>query len=203
MADMPIPMFGYDPPASFADHPHAREHQHMTYLQFLARRQPDQNLHPNYPDVDIRDAISQYLIELECPGVKDAADIHCQWTSSRHLAVSGTVARPEYVPCDDREVIALMPGLCREKDLPLSSSLEQEGEQKKNGDGGSETPPPVYVVLGERRIGSFRRTFTFPVEVEHEGMTARLEAGLLRIRVLKKLHHVPKGSGKVAVDVVE
>ncbi|GAB7322252.1 hypothetical protein MBLNU13_g03242t1 [Cladosporium sp. NU13] len=189
MADMPIPLFGYEGPSMFADHPHAREHQHMTYLQFLARKQPDQKNHPNYPDVDIRDAVSHYLIDLECPGVKDPADIHCQWTSSRHLTVSGTTARPEYVPYSDAELLALMPGVCREKDIPAL----QDGEHER----------PVYVVLGERRIGSFRRLFTFPVEVEYESMTAKLEAGLLRIRVMKKLHHVPKGSGKVDIDVVE
>ena len=82
-----------------------------------------------------------------------------------------------------------MPGVCREKDIPAL----QDGQQER----------PVYVVLGERRIGSFRRLFTFPVEVEHESMTAKLEAGLLRIMVMKKLHHVPKGSGKVDIDVVE
>lgn len=195
MADMPIPLFGYEPPASFADHPHAREHQHLTYLQFLARKQPDQAKLPNYPDVDIRDAISQYLLELECPGVKDPASIHCQWTSSRHLTVSGTVARPEYVPCDDAEMLALMPGLCREREIRNG----EDGEGERNG----HEAPAVYLVLGERRMGSFRRNFTFPVEVEHESMTARLEAGLLRIKVLKKLHQVPKGTGKVAVDAVE
>ena len=82
-----------------------------------------------------------------------------------------------------------MPGVCREKDIPAL----KDGEQER----------PVYVVLGERRIGSFRRLFTFPVEVEHESMTAKLEAGLLKIRVMKKLHHVPKGSGRIDIDVVE
>ena len=189
MADMPIPLFGYDGPPMFADHPHAREHQHMTYLQFLARKQPDQKNHPNYPDVDIRDAVSHYLIELECPGVKDPADINCQWTSSRHLTVSGTTARPEYVPYSDAELLALMPRVCREEDIPAL----KDGESER----------PVCVVLGERRIGSFRRLFTFPVEIEHESMTAKLEAGLLRIRVMKELHVVPKGSGRVDIDVMD
>jgi HSP20 family molecular chaperone IbpA len=189
MADMPTPLFGYDAPPTFADHPHAREHQHMTYLQYLARKEPDQKNHPNYPDVDIRDAISHYLIELECPGVKDPTDIQCQWTSQRRLTVSGTTTRPEYVPHNDAESLVLMPGVCREKDIPALKDSERER--------------PVYVVLGERRIGSFRRLFTFPVEVEHESMTARLEAGLLRIKVMKKLRHIPKGSGRVNIDVEE
>lgn len=189
MADIPLAPLGYDIPPTFADHAHARDHQHMTYLQYLTRKQPDQKNHPNYPDVDIRDAVSHYLIEVECPGVKDPADIHCQWTSSRHLNVSGTTARPEYVPHSDAELLALMPRVCREKDIPMLGDAEKER--------------PVYLILGERRIGSFRRIFTFPVEVEHDSMTAKLEAGLLRIKVMKKLHHIPKGSGRVNIDVVE
>lgn len=174
MADMPIPLYGYDAPPTLADRPHAREHQHMTYLQYLARKQPDPAQYPNYPDVDIRDGVSHYLIEIECPGVKNAADIHCQWTSRRHLTVTGTVGRPE------------------EKDIPAQQ--QENGKAKER---------PVYLILGERRIGSFRRNFTFPVDVEQEQMSAKLEAGLLRIVLPKKQHHVPQGTGKVNIEVVE
>lgn len=186
MADMPVPLFAYDAPPTLADHPHAREHQHTTFMQYLARKQPDPKNYPNYPDVDIRDAINHYLIELECPGIKDAADIHCQWTSSRHLTVTGDIARPEYVGSGKDDVLALMPMLCRE------SQIEAQIESR-----------PVYLVLGERRIGSFRRNFTFPVEVEQENMTAKLEAGLLKIVLPKHKHHAPKGTGKVDIDVIE
>lgn len=186
MADMPL--YAYSPPPSIVDHAHAREHQHQTYLQWLARRQPDERNFPNYPDCDIRDAISHYLIDVECPGVKDSVDIHCQWTSSRHLTVSGSVSRPEYVR-ESEDAFALMPMLCRESEIPAQA---QEGAHK-----------PPYVIVGERRIGSFRRNFTFPVEIEQQQMTARLEAGLLRIKLPKMQHHVPKGSGKVDIEVVE
>lgn len=194
MADMPIPLYGYDAPPTLADRPHAREHQHMTYLQYLARKQPDPAQYPNYPDVDIRDGVSHYLIEIECPGVKNAADIHCQWTSRRHLTVTGTVGRPEYVSVmsEDNDPIALMPKLCREKDIPAQQ--QENGKAKER---------PVYLILGERRIGSFRRNFTFPVDVEQEQMSAKLEAGLLRIVLPKKQHHVPQGTGKINIEVVE
>jgi HSP20 family molecular chaperone IbpA len=49
---------------------------------------------------------------------------------------------------------------------------------------------PVYTyprrILSERRLGGFERSFTFPMEVNPDGMKASLTNGLLRIVVPKK-----------------
>lgn len=54
-----------------------------------------------------------------------------------------------------------------------------------------------YLLSGERRIGTFRREFHFPVDVDMEHLEAKSEAGLLRVKVPKKIHSFPKGSGKI------
>ena len=41
------------------------------------------------------------------------------------------------------------------------------------------------MLFGERRIGPVQRTFTFPVDVESDELKARLDAGLLKLRVQK------------------
>ena len=47
-------------------------------------------------------------------------------------------------------------------------------------------------------MGSFQRSFTFPVDVQDVGLKATLKNGVLRIVVLKKSHTMSHGT---AVDV--
>ena len=58
---------------------------------------------------------------------------------------------------------------------------------------------PPWLILGERRIGSFRREFSFPVDVDMEKLSAKLEAGLLTIKVPKRINSYPRGSGKLKI----
>ena len=101
------PVFSYDfPLPPYADHQHDRRHQHQSFLGVLAHRQPDQIVAPNHPDVDLSDAIDHFLIELEVPGIKDAKDITCQWTSWRTLVISGSTTRSWQSPAEKINVSA-------------------------------------------------------------------------------------------------
>ena len=42
------------------------------------------------------------------------------------------------------------------------------------------------VLLSERKVGAWRRTFTLPEDVEMKELKARLEGGLLRIDLPKR-----------------
>lgn len=162
-----------EPALPAVDHMHERSHQHQTLWRTIARKHPDQSLIPNQPDVDIRDDITQYLVEVEVPGVKDVNNIKCQWISSTALIISGQVSRP---------------------DETTHTDFSQAGP--------AETSLP-YLVIGERRVGSFRRHLTFPGTIDHDKMTAKLEAGVLCIRIPKQQHYHPKGDGIVKVEVDE
>ena len=48
------------------------------------------------------------------------------------------------------------------------------------------------LLLGERRVGPFRRVINFPSDIDMNHVSVKLEAGLLRIRVPKKSSVHPK-----------
>lgn len=191
----------YEPPFELVDHPHERLHQHNTFLGAMTRRRPDQKAYPNHPDVDISDAIGYYLIELELPGIKDASAIALNWTSCRSLVVAGNSNRSwELKPTSDTE--SASKGEKEKIDATNEVELKTRAptDARAKTDGRNAHLPP-YLVIGERRIGSFRREFHFPVELDVEKVEAKLEAGLLSIKLPKKSHMYPKGTSNVKVKV--
>ena len=191
----------YEPPLEFVDHQHERLHQHNTFLGVMARRRPDQKTYPNHPDVDISDAITHYLIELEVPGIKDADAITINWTSFKSLVVAGSTFRSWEPKKEAKGIDSQEPANESEKSNKNGVGLDVKAlkeAREKAEDAADEFPP--YLIVGERQIGSFRREFHFPVEIEVKKVEARLEAGLLRIYVPRKSHMDLKGSGKVKVQ---
>jgi HSP20 family molecular chaperone IbpA len=188
----------YEPPLEFVDHQHERLHQHNTFLGVLGRKRPDQKTYPNHPDVDISDAITHYLIELEVPGVKDAEAITINWTSFKSLVVAGSTFRswePKAAKVDPESVAESEKAAKNGIGLDVKALKDAKDKAEEASD---EWPP--YLIVGERKIGSFRREFHFPVEIDVKKVEARLEAGLLRIYVPRKSHMDLKGSGKVKVQ---
>ena len=192
----------YDPPLDFVDHQHARLHQHNTFLGVLGRKRPDPKTYPNHPDVDISDAITHYLIEMEVPGVKDAEAINITWTSFKSLVVAGATLRswepkvkvdPDAADNNPSET----PG---NGVVGLDVKALKDAQDKAEDEASSDDEWPPYLVVGERKIGSFRREFHFPVDIDVKKVEARLEAGLLRIYVPRKSEMDLKGSGKVKVQ---
>jgi len=191
MGDMAL--YPYDTVYPLVDHPHERTHQHQNFWRYLSHKQPDPILYPNYPDVDIRDAVSEYLIEIEVPGVKDSSDITCKWTSMKSLVVSGNVTRPAWKSSSQHSA-------------PLSEQRtvdkeDTKGTRNSQGDFKPLDQHEPNLLVAERRIGAFRRNFYFPLDVEMEKLTAKLEAGLLRLRVPKRGHTLPRNDGKINIEV--
>ncbi len=154
-----------------ADNPHPREHQHESFVDFITRRGSAQPAaHPNRPNVDVRDTGAAYAVDIEVPGLKNVQDVQCRWTSNRTLIVAGTVLRP---------------------------TLNEE--EAVDGSGGM-SGASLYMLLGERKIGPFRRVFTFPEPVEVDKLNAWLEAGLLSLRVPKQGHTPLKDKGLVRIE---
>jgi len=187
----------YEPPLEFVDHQHERLHQHNTFLGVLGRKRPDQKTYPNHPDVDISDAITHYLIELEVPGVKDAEAITINWTSFKSLVVAGSTFR-SWEPKAKVDPVSMAESENAAKN-GVGLDVKAMKDAKDKAEEASEEWPP-YLIVGERKIGSFRREFHFPVEIDVKKVEARLEAGLLRIYVPRKSHMDLKGSGKVKVQ---
>jgi HSP20 family molecular chaperone IbpA len=196
------PYIYYEPPLHLVDHPRERLHQHNTFMGVVARKDPDQKAYPNHPDVDISDAIGCYLIELEVPGIKNADSIALNWTSWRSLVVAGSSFRSWELDTSANSRTTSNGHRAGESAdrSDLDASALKDSKAKAN-DVNDQLPP--FLVIGERRIGSFRREFHFPMDIVVEKVEAKLEAGLLRVRVPKKSHMDLKGVGKVRVQGVD
>lgn len=185
----------YWDPMEIVDHPHERLHQHNTFLGMLGRKKANQKLYPNHPDVDLSDAVTHYIIDMELPGMIDASAIKVQKTNWRTLIISGTAARPWRK--EKMEEVAA--GLEEGKDGAPLSRVDKSG--KKSDEEDDERPP--WLLVAERKIGSFRREFHFPVEVDMEKLTCTLKAGLLQVKVPKREQSFPKRSQSVPIAVEE
>lgn len=174
--------YSYDYPPALVDNIHERTHQHRTLLEQLTHRRPLPEEHPNQPDVDLRDTADAYLLEVEVPGVKSKEQITVHWTTSRNLIIRGDVLRPDDSKKEDQ--LKDQPEVDTEAH-PVDARISQDSTNKSN------EHPPVLLV-GERRIGPFRRIFNFPSDVDMNNLSVRLDAGLLIVRAPKKTPTHPK-----------
>jgi HSP20 family molecular chaperone IbpA len=174
-------------PLPFVDQPHERPHQHRTFLQYVTHHNPPPEENPNRPDVDIRDYTTEYLVDIEVPGVKNTSEVTVKWTSTSSFVVVGTVERPTW----GKEKQGMKE---QQPAAPVVATPEKEIDKKSQSYAQDES-----LVIGERRLGPFRRFVHFPVEVESGGVTAKLEAGLLSLRVPKAKDLVPKHNVKIEI----
>jgi HSP20 family molecular chaperone IbpA len=143
----------------------------------MTLRRPDPEQFPNHPDADLLDYISHYIVEIEVPGVRDVTKLKIQWLDSTTLRVKGEIEKAEQAGTSD--------------DKAVDEHSEEHSKAR-------EWP---YVVIGERRLGTFERRFTFPTQtVEADKITAKLEAGLLTLKIPKHRLHILKGSGTVEIE---
>lgn len=128
---------------------------------------------PNFPDADLLDYFSYYLVEVEVPSIKDVNQLQVQWIDANTLLVKGKTAGYEGIA---------LPG-------------DEESKEKAHG---HRCP---YTIVEERRLGTFERHFTFPSQtVEADNMTAKLEAGLLTLKIPKQHLHLAQNKGHVKVE---
>jgi len=147
------------------------------------------------PATDVRETLRSYHIEIETPGTTDKEALLIQWLSPHTLLVQGNIKRPAN--------IGLLDGEEGEKVWEGKDdgwAREAGHDKKPEADGGpiERTPSRETVeaelladmrpsiLLSERKVGPWRRTFTLPNDVDIQELKARLEGGLLRIDVPKR-----------------
>ncbi|KAK0773020.1 hypothetical protein LTR91_026074 [Friedmanniomyces endolithicus] len=181
--------------ATLVNEPHDRSHQHQSFFGPLRHHVPRPEAYPNLPDVDVREDASSYLIDVEVPGIKSPEAIKLQWISPRGFVLTGDVRRPgEIDPTDLKD----------SKPIQKNAQVNAYG---RNGSGGAHETAILpdfhavpHLLTGERRVGFFKRIFTLPIEVAADKVTAKLEAGLLSLRVPK--HQAARGKGVIAIECV-
>ncbi|KAJ9639310.1 uncharacterized protein PV06_10027 [Exophiala oligosperma] len=189
-------------------------HEHPTHFQFPRVSLHEMTLKTHYrgphkpeqvsapksagvfaPATDIRETMRSYHIEIEAPGVTNKDSIMVQWLTPHTLLVQGELKRPVNIGLLDGDQGSKVWEGASGEGWPVES-----GHVKKQEDGGPLMRTPSRetveaelkadsiptVLLSERKVGPWRRTFTLPDDVEMKELKARLEGGLLRIDLPKR-----------------
>jgi HSP20 family molecular chaperone IbpA len=157
--------------------------------------------HQPFPETDISETASAYRVEMALAGISDRESVEIKWPGPRTLVVQGVWKGAEVVGRLSKGVDI--------GDMKVDGEMWKKGsvggemngvngveEELKKGGGDAQVngiecgEQPVYI-LRERGVGVFQRTFELPVDVDVAGCTARLEHGLLRIDVPKKVLEKP------------
>jgi len=148
------------------------------------RKHTNEQVVPRGPDSDIRETKLAYYIEMEVPGVTDKNDILIQWMSPRTFVVEGTAQRPDV----GREAGIASEAVWEQesktngiKKDDAATNEEDGGELKNCLDDDDDDDHVLRLLLGERKVGSWHRSFTMPADVDMKAMRAKLEGGLLRL----------------------
>ena len=163
------------------------------------------------PDSDVCETKIAYHIEMEVAGVSDKKAIKIAWLSPRTLQVDGAAMRADLIrgregdgePMWESDVVSGGSG-----SETSGVSKKPDVKAKDGEDGGPcircadcENEVTTKIIHGERKIGSWRRTFTMPIGCDMTTLRAKLDSGLLHISVFKK--KVVDGEGPVKVVEVE
>jgi len=182
-------------------------HHHWGFLQ-SPFHWPAKHAHhsQNSPNADIRETKTAFYFDIELPGVKGKKGISITWTSARSFLVEGSIERPEVDEGQGSAQTIDKTGYLHNVDTAHPSGKKDESQNLRRG---SEHPPWIsytngvvvdrvrsreevpwhdIVAVNERRIGSFIRSFHVPCDVENSELRAKLQDGLLSIRLPKSEH---------------
>jgi len=160
------------------------------------------------PNSDVRETEIAYHIEMEVAGVSDKKTIKVACLAPRTLLVEGVAERADLLRGreGDGESVWKGEGVANGADKKLEAK-KVEVNGKDDIDGGpctkcadTENEMTTKVIHGERKIGSWHRTFTLPVGCDLTTTKAKLDAGLLHISVFKKDRF---GANKAKIVTVE
>ncbi|EHY56127.1 hypothetical protein HRR83_008644 [Exophiala dermatitidis] len=167
------------------------------------------------PATDIRETMRAYHIEIETPGVTDKNDIVIQWMSPHTLLVQGSVKRPKNIGLLDPkhgdrvwegegEGWAQEAGHAKAKDDSADGGPIERTPSRETIEAQLRADAIPTVLLAERKLGPWRRTFTLPEDVEMKELKARLDGGLLRIdlpkRSLEEVEQLRGGGIRIEIE---
>jgi len=135
------------------------------------------------PSIDVRESKTTYYIDIELPGLDNVDKLRIRWSNSRTLLLETGLQRPEVDEAGTGGA-GTTSGTTATSDATVPA--ENQSENGSRTDGKEDVKgKDIALTVHERRIGSFARAFNFPTKVSHEGLDARLHAGLLRLTVPK------------------
>ncbi|KAF8473312.1 HSP20-like chaperone [Kalaharituber pfeilii] len=134
------------------------------------------------PNFDVHETPKEYVLEGELPGLEDKKkNLSIEFTDTNTLVVRGRIERAFQSGTPPAGALegttmkgAITEGGEKEKQEKLSERKEKQDEEQ------------VKYWVSERTVGSFQRSFSFPGEIDQEGVKASLENGILKIVVPKR-----------------
>ena len=135
---------------------------------------------------------------MELPGITDKADVLIQWMSPRTLIVEGEAKRGEIgigkggegesmwpEEPEKKAPAAAMNGDVQPRNTQANGYGNEAGE-KLHRCPGTDDDAGSKLLLAERKLGPWHRSFSMPADVDMKTLTGKLEGGLLRISMLKR-----------------
>ena len=160
------------------------------------------------PHFNVSETETAFLLDGEVPGVADKNQITVEWLQNQVLIIRGIIKPADTETMKDpfqeglrnelSAPLGMLPMLCALISRRAATNIFIEHEEppktleKLSLEVMIDKPKPKLPrrLLHERHIGEFMRSFTFPMEVDSDGMKANLSDGLLRIVVPKKADKV-------------
>lgn len=145
------------------------------------------------PKFDVQETPSTYILHGDLPGV-DKDKINITFTDEQTISISGRVEREstrqssEDAKATDADAAATSeenPAEAETKNKELAATSKQQELQQQ------QTPKFKYWI-SERNYGEFSRSFSLPSPVDHSGIVATLDNGVLNVVVPKATKPQPR-----------
>jgi HSP20 family molecular chaperone IbpA len=172
--------------------------KHVQHPSHQASSKSESNKYKNHtfsPKFDVYETSDSYHLEGEFPGLSDKSRIDIEPTSESTLLIRGHLDTSQSGSATEESKEAKRKSLKPtvedgedEDDFSVVSTNAEKGKQKsvqEHNENQSQQNPGHKIWLSERVCGDFKRTFSFPSPVNLEKSVARLDAGVLHIRVPK------------------
>jgi HSP20 family molecular chaperone IbpA len=138
------------------------------------------------PKFDVKESKTNYVLEGEMPGV-DQKDVTIEWSDENTITIKGRTER--YYESGDKPSSTAAEAQTQKTDTqPAESngkSKEMTTTQQSSTDVAKTNTDGHHYWVSERTVGSFARSFSFPVAVDHDAIKASLKNGILSITVPK------------------
>lgn len=165
------------------------------------------------PNFDVYETNEAFFLEGDLPGLTDKKAIEIEFSDDRTLMVRGQVKRSAITADEEKkdekkQITENGESEASEKRRSLKPTVEDTDDEesdgysvisstskgkeveKKDGEEKSEKPKKpeneTKVWVSERTFGKFQRTFSFPTPVDLDTVEARLDNGVLKLKVPKR-----------------
>jgi len=151
------------------------------------------------PKFDVKETADSYELHGELPGIEQQ-NVEIEFTDNSTITVKGRTERSytSGTPIEGTKMSGAITDGTESETPSHKASVEDEGAEKtstatdiRKSDGAEvlkseePNPPEAKYWVSERSVGTFSRSFTFPVHVDQDNVSASMKNGILSILIPK------------------